>query len=211
MTALVLHYVHDPLCGWCYGATPLVEAASGAGLDVALHGGALWDQPTTLTTEKQRYVRNNDDRIAELTGMSFGAAYLETLLSDPSTMLWSGPTLSAILAAGSLRKGADLAMLHAIQQAHYVQGMRVVETPVLASLSERIGLAPATFLDAFQLAPVDEHVRQSRQLMTRFGLSGFPGFVLAYKDARVRVSHEPFYERPEAFVQQLHAIAYELA
>ncbi|MEG1327174.1 MAG: DsbA family protein, partial [Janthinobacterium sp.] len=22
-----LHYIFDPLCGWCYGAAPLVEAA----------------------------------------------------------------------------------------------------------------------------------------------------------------------------------------
>lgn len=22
-----LHYIHDPLCGWCYGAAPLVKAA----------------------------------------------------------------------------------------------------------------------------------------------------------------------------------------
>ena len=23
----ILHYIYDPLCGWCYGAAPLVEAA----------------------------------------------------------------------------------------------------------------------------------------------------------------------------------------
>ena len=26
-----LHYIYDPLCGWCYGAAPLVEAARTAG------------------------------------------------------------------------------------------------------------------------------------------------------------------------------------
>ncbi len=25
----ILHYIYDPLCGWCYGAAPLVQAARG--------------------------------------------------------------------------------------------------------------------------------------------------------------------------------------
>lgn len=27
MTETTLHYIFDPLCGWCYGAAPLVKAA----------------------------------------------------------------------------------------------------------------------------------------------------------------------------------------
>ena len=27
MADAVLHYIHDPLCGWCYAASPLVAAA----------------------------------------------------------------------------------------------------------------------------------------------------------------------------------------
>ena len=34
----VLHYIYDPLCGWCYGAEPLVWAASKVdGLALSLH------------------------------------------------------------------------------------------------------------------------------------------------------------------------------
>ena len=27
MSLATLHYIYDPLCGWCYGAKPLVQAA----------------------------------------------------------------------------------------------------------------------------------------------------------------------------------------
>ena len=27
MTTSILHYVYDPLCGWCYAAEPLVKAS----------------------------------------------------------------------------------------------------------------------------------------------------------------------------------------
>lgn len=26
----ILHYVYDPLCGWCYGIAPLIEVVSNA-------------------------------------------------------------------------------------------------------------------------------------------------------------------------------------
>ena len=34
MTELVLHYYHEPLCGWCYVAEPLVQAAVAAKVPV---------------------------------------------------------------------------------------------------------------------------------------------------------------------------------
>ncbi|MFS8609698.1 MAG: DsbA family protein, partial [Gammaproteobacteria bacterium] len=36
----VLHYIYDPLCGWCYGAEPLAAAARDVeGLDFRMHAG----------------------------------------------------------------------------------------------------------------------------------------------------------------------------
>lgn len=29
MSTPTLHYIHDPLCGWCYGAAPLVRGLDG--------------------------------------------------------------------------------------------------------------------------------------------------------------------------------------
>ena len=42
MNDLTLHYLYDPLCGWCYGASPLLAAACEVTcLDVRLHGGGM--------------------------------------------------------------------------------------------------------------------------------------------------------------------------
>ena len=73
MTQAVLHYVYDPLCGWCYAAAPMVAAAIEAGVHVSLHGGALWPTPTTLAPDQAAHIRTSDLRIAALTSQSFGA------------------------------------------------------------------------------------------------------------------------------------------
>ncbi|MGL6011675.1 MAG: DsbA family protein, partial [Shewanella oncorhynchi] len=36
-----LHAIIDPLCGWCYAAAPLLDAAAKAGFTIKLHGGGM--------------------------------------------------------------------------------------------------------------------------------------------------------------------------
>ncbi len=207
MTTPTLHYVYDPLCGWCYAVTPMIEAVAQTGIEIVLHGGGLWEPATSPMPEKRAYIRQNDTRIAALTGMAFGPAYLDGLLTDATTVFWSSPTIAAVLAAGTMETGADLRMMHAIQYAHYVDGRRVVETPVLTEVAESVGLAKDAFLHALQSAPADEHIARTRRWMQQLGLAGFPSFVLEHDGELVRVQHEPFYGRPDAFLHTVNAIA----
>lgn len=207
MTAPTLHYVYDPLCGWCYAVAPMIEAVAQAGIEIVLHGGGLWEPATPLAPETGAYIRQNDARIAALAGMAFGSAYLDGLLTDATTVFWSSPTIAAVLAAGTMETGADLRLMHAIQHAHYVDGRRVVETPVLTEVAGSIGLEKKAFLHALQSAPVGEHIARTRRWMQQLGLGGFPSFVLEHDGALVRVQHEPFYGRPDAFLHAVKTIA----
>lgn len=206
MTTSILHYINDPLCGWCYAASPMVETVANAGIPIVLHGGGLIETPTRVTPEKRAYMRRSDARIAELTGVTFGTAYLDGLLVDSDTVFWSPPTIAAVLAAGNIEQGAELRMLRAIQHAHYVEGRRVVEVSVLTAVAGSIGLSENEFSRALETAAVDEHIAATRRLMQRAGLRGFPGFLLELGGDLVRVEHEPFYGRPVDFLNAIKAI-----
>lgn len=175
----VLHYIYDPLCGWCYGAEPLVWAARQVeGLELELHAGGLWPQPTKLPEETRRYIQQADARIARMSGQPFGEAYLSGLLLDPDLLLESRPTIAAVLAAQSLDADKALAMLKGIQHAHYEEGRRVVDLEVLADIAAACGLDRGAFTAALARIPVDAHITETRQLMHRVGSAGFPTFVL---------------------------------
>ena len=205
MSKPTLHYVYDPLCGWCYAAEPLVEAAAAGGIPVVLHGGGLWDQPIHAPDAKRRRMRSTDGRIAELTGQCFGAAYLDGLLVDPATIWHSRPTIAAILAADQLRSGRGLAMLSAIQRAHYIDGRRVVQDDVLTDLAASIGLDAKAFATALQGVAVDQHIRQTRGLMGKHDLRGFPAFLVQDAEACARLPHERLYGQPAAFLETVMA------
>src|ERR1700712_3499397 len=100
-----LHYVHDPLCGWCYAATPMIDAAAQAGVAIVLHGGGLWKPASHFAPKKRGYIRQSDARIAAMSGMPFGTAYLDGLLKTPDTIFWSRPTIAAVLSGGMVESG----------------------------------------------------------------------------------------------------------
>lgn len=199
-----LHYLYDPLCGWCYGASRLVDAAAGVeGLELVLHGGGLWPRPTRLPDDMRRYIRDADARVGAMNGVPYGEPYLNELLFDPELVLESRPTIAAVLAAESCQPGKGLAMLHAIQAAHYVEGRHVIQRAVLDELAARIGLAPDAFAAALGSVPVEEHIGNSRRLMSTVGASGFPTFVLEIDGQLFGVPHNQFAGNPAGFAAWL--------
>lgn len=179
----ILHYIYDPLCGWCYGAAPLVQAARGiSGLTIEAHGGGMMTggnrQP--VTEALRRYVMPHDERIASLTGQVFGPDYFDGLLRDSSAVFDSAPPTTAILAAQALA-GRGLDLLHRLQQAHYIEGRRIADPAELRRLAVEIGLDEAAFQAAYAAtegAATERHIAQSREWLARVRGSGFPTLAL---------------------------------
>ena len=178
-----LHYIFDPLCGWCYGAAPLVEAARAVpGLTVAFHGGGMMtgSNRRRITPAWRGYVLPHDRRIEQLSGLPFGDAYIDGLLNDTTAMMDSEPPITAILAAEALA-GKGLDMLQRVQRAHYVDGLRIADLPVLLALAQELGLDGAAFQAAYARqagAATQQHIDASRALLAQVGGQGFPTFVL---------------------------------
>ncbi|BAK76866.1 putative protein-disulfide isomerase [Pseudogulbenkiania sp. NH8B] len=201
MSTTVLHYLYDPLCGWCYGAAPLVEAARAIPeLHVALHGGGMMSganrQPVSVAL--RNYVMPHDHRIAALTGQVFGADYFDGLLRDTGAVFDSTPPTTAILAAEALgERGADL--LKRIQIAHYVEGRRIADTEVLSQLAADIGLDPTAFATESARqdgAATQAHIAASRHLLGQVGGRGFPTFALQQGDTLTLLDAGRFFGQP---------------
>nr|WP_226376114.1 DsbA family protein [Pectobacterium aquaticum] len=178
-----MHYIYDPLCGWCYGAAPLALAAQEIdGLDLILHGGGMMtgSNSRTITPEWHDYVIPHDRRIAQMTGQTFGEAYYEGLLRDTSVVLDSAPPTAAVLAAEAMDDKGML-MLHEIERAHYVSGLKIADAAVLRQCAEAIGLDGETFSTEFtiiQAETLSKHISSSRELLAKVRGQGFPTFAL---------------------------------
>ena len=208
MSAATLHYIYDPLCGWCYGAKPLVQAAQ-AVVSVVGHAGGMMTgaQRQKVSSQLRDYVMPHDRRIAEYTGQPFGEAYFEGLLRDSSAVFDSAPPIAAVLAAQALGE-QGLALLGRLQTAHYLEGRRIADKDVLLALAQELGFAAEAFAAAFDQAlaeQVPEHIKHSRALLAQLGGQGFPTLALE-QDGQFRlIDIGPWLGKPEAFGQWLKA------
>ncbi|CAD5203912.1 DsbA family protein [Pseudomonas sp. FEN] len=201
-----LHYIYDPLCGWCYGAEPLIQAARQV-LPVVLHGGGMMagNNRQFVSSSLRDYIMPHDRRIAEYTGQPFGQDYFEGLLRDSSVVFDSTPPTRAVLAAEQLQ-GRGLDMLQRLQVAHYVEGRHLVDVDVLLALAAELGFEAEAFKAAFEQnsdALAAEHFKYSRGLLSRVGGQGFPTLALEKEGRFSLIDISPFLGKPEAFAAWL--------
>ena len=207
-----LHYIYDPLCGWCYAAAPLIAAAEAIpGVQIVLHGGGMLTGPNrrAITPQWREYVLPHDLRIARMTGQTFGEAYFEGLLRDTTAVMDSAPPTTAVLVAEAI-DGGGLAMIRRIQRAHYVEGRRISDPAVLQLLAKDLGYTDEVFACAFEAqqgALTEQHFQESREWLRRVGGQGFPTLVLGRDDASLtKMEISQWLGRAAEFAEALQAM-----
>jgi len=200
-----LHYVYDPLCGWCYGAAPLLQAAATIDeLNIELHAGGLWlgSRRQPMGEALRDYVRPHDLRIEALTGQHFGERYFNELLLQEGRLLDSEQPIRAVLAVTALG-GDGLAMLHRIQQSHYRDGIWIGDATFLATLAAEQGMAAEAFQQAYLQAPLLQHLADSQGWMKRLGGQGYPTLGLMHNGQVSAVRVADFLGDPTGLRQHL--------
>jgi putative protein-disulfide isomerase len=195
VVSATLHYIHDPLCGWCYGASPLVHAARSV-LPVQAHGGGMMAgaQRQRITPQLRQYVMQHDQRIAQASGQPFGEAYFNGLLRDETAVFDSEPPITAVMAADAVA-GRGLDLLARVQKAHYVEGRRIADFAVLGDVAVEIGLDGAAFEETFRRlegAATRSHIAESRALLAQMGGQGFPTFALQVGERMTVIDIGPY-------------------
>lgn len=210
MSAPTLHYIFDPLCGWCYAAAPLVAIVrSIEGLQLELHGGGMMSGTARrmVSPEFRLQVMEYDRRIAEVSFRPFGHAYFDGLLRNEDAVLDSTPPIAAILAAQACGKsGAD--MLAALQLAHYIKGLVISDPVCLHSLGTALGIDAETFKNELEKqlqGPVDAHIQSSRQLLQQVGGHGFPTMALETEGDFKRLDIGSYFGKPDEWQEMLQS------
>ncbi|MEY0233717.1 DsbA family protein [Providencia manganoxydans] len=209
MSKITLHYIYDPLCGWCYGASPIIEIANAhPNIALELHGGGMLAGASRLHMDNQfrEHIKQSDKRIAAMTGQVFGKQYLN-MLDEPDLVLDSAPPLQAILAAAQQHKA--LTMLKAVQHAHYVSGRHISEPNTLLEIAHEIDLDIEQYQRDYLLQGGDnleQHIHYSRQLLAQSGSSGFPTLLIQQQGKWLRVPLQNYLSDVEQWQQFLDSI-----
>lgn len=179
----VVTYLFDPLCGWCYGASPMLHRLSETVTVVTLQPTGLFagSGARPMDAGFAAYAWTNDQRIERLTGQRFSPAYRSQVLEAEGSLFDSGPATLALTAVALTEPERELEALAAIQAGRYVEGLDIIALAPLAAILREAGLAAAadrlTAPDDALLAANRARIAEGRALMARLGAQGVPALV----------------------------------
>lgn len=195
-----LHLIIDPLCGWCFGAAPLIEASKEIpDLNIRLHFGGLFAAPNNQTVDEnmKNFIMSHHERITQLTGQTPGTAMVD-LLNSGTALLDSTPPIQACLAAG-IAAGSTIAYYQAAIKAHFIDGRRITEKETLTQIALECDIDAESFQQALVSVDTEEvaqHINDSRVLLQRLGGQGFPTFALEQDGQLQTLNHQRLYNNP---------------
>ena len=211
MADIALTYLFDPLCGWCYGAAPMMRRlAAEPGLAVELSPTGLFSGHGARPMDEgfAAYAWSNDQRIAKLSGQPFSEAYRDHVLAAGGRFD-SGPATLALTAVRLTAPEREWEALKALQKARYVEGGNIVTEAGAAAVLQGLGLdAAAARLaapDGDLIAENQARMAKAGQLMAAFRVNGVPAVVVTGQGGRQLLPANALFGEPEPLIAALKA------
>lgn len=204
-------YLFDPLCGWCYGASPVVQQL-GQQPNIQLElvpSGLFAGGGRTMDAVFADYAWSNDQRIAKLTGQRFTEDYRQKVLGRRGSRFDSAAATLALTAVSLSEPQRELEALKALQEARYVQGLDTCDVSVVGKLLRDLGLAAAAdrlvASDAELLAAYAARIQKTRGLIQTLGAQGVPALVVSDNKGSRLLSGNALYGNFEDLLSQVAA------
>lgn len=177
---LNLTYVMDPLCGWCYGFSPVMKKISeryGSEIDIELLSGGMAIGEGVMPVEAIRdYIKSASAIVAEKTGVKFGRAFYENILDKNGLILSSEPP-SIALAVFREMSDQVLNFSTKLQEALFIHGKRLDENQTYADIVESLNIDQNEFLARLLQPEYKKRAYAEFERCRSLGVTGYPTLI----------------------------------
>ncbi|MDB5236159.1 MAG: hypothetical protein JWR44_3152 [Hymenobacter sp.] len=178
-----LLYIHDPLCGWCYGMSPVIQRVQrdfAGRVDVSvLCGGMVKGDDVAPIADTWDYLKQALGEVENVTGVMFGPAFLE-LGADGGYVYDSEPPSRAITAFRQMTQdpARAVAFAHAVQLALFRDGQDLNNPSTYNALLAPFEVDVVEFQRRWAAPETASATQQEFAAVARIGVQGFPTCVL---------------------------------
>lgn len=180
MSRPVLTYVFDAYCGWCYGFGPAFAALAehvGDRAEVRVLNGGLFVDDRAKPIGSFGHIPQANERISQLTGVTFGPAYQQVLTDGTLVM----DSLQAAAGFNALRNAAperEAQLTSAVQRAWYLEGRSLSDPATYGHIAQELGLdGDAVAADAASQSARDQ-ARREFAATAELGVHEYPTLLL---------------------------------
>ncbi|CAG4924035.1 unnamed protein product [Acidocella sp. C78] len=177
-----LVYFADPMCSWCWGFSPVIDAISqtfGDELPIRLVLGGLRPRTVEPMDDSGRAdVRSHWEHVHEASGQPFDFAFFDR----PRFVYDTEPPCRAVAVIRRRGMQPALAALKRIHRAFYAENQDVTDTETLVRLAGEIGVDPDQFRAEFTSDSAIEETWADFELTQGAGVRGFPTLIAGQGD-----------------------------
>jgi len=179
MKSTTLHYIHDPMCSWCWGFSK-TYANFLSSLDTSiivkrLLGGLAPDSDEPMSDDVRKIVLNAWHRIEKnIPGVKFNFDFWEVNAPRRSTF----PACRAVIAARNQGQQYDEIMTKAIQTAYYLNAKNPSDLSVLTELAREIGLNVNNFEEDIYSSITQKALLNEIEQAHRLKANSYPSLIL---------------------------------
>ncbi|WP_100915445.1 DsbA family protein [Pseudoalteromonas spongiae] len=166
-------YIMDPMCAWCYGFKPELEAFFKTHSDIHVEwvmGGLAPDNNQPMSEQMRTTIAAYWQQIEAKTQVTFNHDYWHCNTPYRSTYL---ACRAVIVANDSLENGAEK-MVNAIQTAYYQKAQNPSLENTLIECAATIGLNKDEFVDALKSEQTQKRLTQNLAITKQLHVTGFP-------------------------------------
>jgi len=194
----------DPMCSWCYGFGPeldaFLEKSPGLRLDVVM-GGLRAGNREAMTPAFRDQLAGHWDQVRQECGLPFTPEALER----PGFVYDTEPACRAVVVVRMMEPVKALAYFHRVQSAFYAEGHDVTSPAVLAELAGGLGLDRAAFFAKFGSDSARSETALDFTTAREMGVNGFPTLAVGYPNKQFFLLTSGF-ARSAALAERLERI-----
>jgi putative protein-disulfide isomerase len=172
-------YIGDPMCSWCYGFTPVLEALKykfGGRADFTLRVGGLrpGDQAEPMHSGMAAMLRHHWEAVRERSGQPFDFEFLErkNFLYDTE------PSCRAVVTARTMDFSKAYDFFWKVQKAFYAGNQDPTDLVVFKKAAEECGLDSEEFARLWAGPAMREATQEDFVETRRWGVAGYPTVLL---------------------------------
>ena len=174
-----LIFVVDPMCSWCWGFAPVMEAllkTESHKYTFSLVVGGLRTKGEMLWDERSKaYLKGHWDQVSKSTGQMFSEELFEKEQFDYDTY----PACKAVVTVRELfGMQSAFRYLHMLQEAFYVKTLDITKEEVLTNLLENMGLESREFQTFFESDRAQILMEHDFAKARSMGANAFPSVVV---------------------------------
>lgn len=175
-------YFFDPLCGWCYGFSPVIEKLQkhfheDLEFDV-ISGGMIVGERVGPIGEVAGYIKQAYKQVESMTGVRFGEKFLNNILEEGTAIFDSEPPSRVLTILKQHDPDRSVHFAGMIQKAIYKDGIAPTLPHVYLPYVEKEGMDPQNFLTLMNDSAIAKKTQDEFRYSGQLGISGYPTMVL---------------------------------